>query len=210
MDDDEDTMIEIHLMINDESYNAATNDGPISLKDAKKSPDWPEWEKAIEIELEQLWDMGTWKLVKKPINTIPIANKWLFVKKTNNLSQVNKYKAQLVIKGCSQQPGFNFNETYSPVVCMETIRSILAMVLDMNLKLQQMDIKGMYLNGILKEDVYMCQLEGYTDSTDKVCKLVKTLYGLKQSGREWNIQFDQGIQAVGFTRLYSDPCTYCT
>jgi hypothetical protein len=67
---------------------------------------------------------------------------------------------------------------------METIRSILAMVPDMNLKIQQMDIKGAYLNGILKEDVYMCQPKGYTDGTDKVCKLVKTLYGLKQSGRE--------------------------
>jgi hypothetical protein len=91
---------------------------------------------------------------------------------------------------------------------METIKSIFAIVPDMNLKIQQMDIKGTYLNGILKEDVYMHQPEGYSNGTDKVCKLVKTLYGLKPSGHEWNIQFNQGIQAVGFTRLYSDPCAY--
>jgi hypothetical protein len=94
--------------------------------------------------------MGTWKLVQKLLDAIPITNKWLFVKKTNNLGQIEieKYKARLVIKGCSQRPGFDFNETYSLVVRMETIQSILAMV-------PQMDIKGAYLNGILKDDVYM-------------------------------------------------------
>jgi hypothetical protein len=94
--------------------------------------------------------MGTWKLVQKLLDAIPITNKWLFVKKTNNLGQIEikKYKARLVIKGCSQRPGFDFNETYSLVVRMETIQSILAMV-------PQMDIKGAYLNSILKDDVYI-------------------------------------------------------
>jgi len=134
-EDEDDSMMIIQLMINDESYHSATNDGPISLKEAKKSPDWLEWEKAIESELEQLQDMGTWKLVKKPIDTIPITNKWLFVKKTNNIGQIIKYKARLVIKGCVQRPGFHYNETYSLVVHMETIRAILAMVPDLNLSI---------------------------------------------------------------------------
>ena len=152
--------------------------------------------------------MHTWKLVTKPLDTIPIANKWLFVKKTNNLGQISKYKARLVIKGCSQRPGFDYNETFSPVVRIETIRLILAMVPQMDLRIQQMDIKGAYLNSVLKEDIYMRQPEGFSDGTDKVCKLIKTLYRLKQAGREWNIQFDQGLQDMGFTRLYSDPCVY--
>jgi Reverse transcriptase (RNA-dependent DNA polymerase) len=92
--------------------------------------------------------MGTWELVKKPLDAIPIANKWLFVKKTNNIGQIEKYKARLVIKGCSQCPGFDFNETYSPVVRIETVQTILAMVPQMDLKIQQLDIKGAYLNGI--------------------------------------------------------------
>ena len=128
-------MMLIHLMINDESYHSVTNNGPISLKEAKKSPDWLEWEKVIESKLEQLQDMGTWKLVKKPTDAIPIANKWLFMKKTNNIGQIVKYKARLVIKGCAQRPGFNYNKTYSPVVHMETIRVILVMVPDLNLSI---------------------------------------------------------------------------
>jgi hypothetical protein len=152
--------------------------------------------------------MGTWEIVKQPLDVIPIANKWLFIWKTNNIGQIDKYKAWLVIKGCFQQPGFNYNETYSPIVRLEMVRTILSMVPDKNLHIQQMDVKGAYLNGILKEDVYMCQSEGYRDGSDKVCWLIKTLYGLKQSGRKWNIQFDKEIQSLGFMQLLSDPCTY--
>jgi hypothetical protein len=170
--DDEDSMIAIYLMINDESYTAATNDGPISLKEAKQSPDWPEWEKAIQAELEQLQDMGTWVIVKKPLDAIPITNKWLFIRKTNNIRQIDKYKARLVIKGCSQQPSFDYNETYSSVVRLEMVRTILSMVPNKDLRIQQMDVKGAYLNSILKEDVYMCQPEGYRDGSDKVCQLI--------------------------------------
>jgi len=198
MDDNEDSMLAIHLMINDKSYTAVMTDAPISLKQAKLSPKWLEWEKAIETKLEQLQDMGIWRLVKKPLDTIPIANKWLFVKKTNNLGQIKKYKAWLVIKGCSQHPRFDFNETYSPVVQIETVRAILAIVPQLNLQLQQMDIKGAYLNGVLKENIYMKQPERYTDGTDDICHLTKTLYGLKQVGREWNIQFNKGLQNMDF------------
>ena len=201
-------MIAILLMINNESYNAAISDRPISLTEAKKSPDWPEWEKAINAELKQLQDMSTWELVKKPLDAIPIANKWLFVKKTNNIGQIEKYKTQLVIKGCFQHLSFDFNETYSPVVWIETVQTILAMVSQMNLKIQQFDIKGAYLNGILKENVYMKQSEDYTNGTDKVCHLIKTLYGLKQSGCKWNTQFDEGVQEMDFTCLLSDSCAY--
>lgn len=71
-----------------------------------------------------------------------ISNKWLFVKKTNNIGQIEKYKARLVIKGCAQCPGFDYNKTYLPVICLETLRTILSMVSDLNLKMQQMDVKG--------------------------------------------------------------------
>ena len=102
-------------------------------------------------------------------DAIPIANKWVFVRKTNKLGDIIENKARLVIKGCSQQPGFDFNETYATVVRIETVRLLLAMVLRLNLRVQQMDIKGAYLNGILKETIYMRQPEGYSDGTDRVC-----------------------------------------
>ena len=91
---------------------------------------------------------------------------------------------------------------------METIRAILALVPIKGLKIQQMDVKGAYLNGILKEKVYMRQPEGYDDGTGWVCELIKTLYGLKQSGREWNKELDEKLKKFRFQRLRSDPCVY--
>ena len=78
----------------------------------------------------------------------------------------------------------------------------------LDLWVQQIDIKGAYLNGILKETIYMRQPEGYSDGTDRVCKLNRTLYSLKQAGREWNQQLDLGLQSLQFKWLLSDPCTY--
>ena len=91
---------------------------------------------------------------------------------------------------------------------MDTIRAILALVPIMGLKIRQLDVKGAYLNGILKEKVYMRQPEGYEDGTDRICELLKTLYGLKQAGHEWNIEFDLQIKQLNFSRPHSDPCIY--
>ena len=99
--------------------------------------------------------MGTWKLVEKPPDAVPIANKWTFVRKRNKAGEIIKYKARLVAKGCTQHPGQDYVETFSPVVRMETIRAILALIPIEKLKVQQMDIKGAYLNRILQEKVYM-------------------------------------------------------
>jgi hypothetical protein len=93
-------------------------------------------------------------------------------------------------------------------VCLETIRAILAMVPSQKFKVQQMDVKGAYLNGMLKECIYMKQPEGHEDNSGRICMLVKTLYSLKQSGHEWNIKLDMKLQEHGFTRLKSDLCTY--
>ena len=91
---------------------------------------------------------------------------------------------------------------------MDAIRAILALVPGMGLKIRQLDIKGAYLNGVLKEKVYMKQPEGYEDGTDDICELLKTLYGLKQAGREWNIEFDRRMKELGYNRTRSDPCVY--
>ena len=82
------------------------------------------------------------------------------------------------------------------------------MVLSLNLKLQQMDIKGAYLNCVLKEIIYMKQPEGFSNETKWVCRLNKTLYGLKQSELEWNNQLDHSLQSIGFRHLLIDSCTY--
>jgi Reverse transcriptase (RNA-dependent DNA polymerase) len=99
-------------------------------------------------------------------------------------------------------------ETYSPVVQIDSIRAILAITLVKKLKIHQMDIKGAYLNGILKETIYMKQPEGCEDSTNHICKLIKTLYGQKQSGQEWNKRLDEKLKKHGYKPLHLDPCVY--
>ena len=184
------------------------NDEPKTLGEARASLEWPEWEKVVQIELQQLKRMGTWELVDKPPDSVPIANKWVLTKKFNKDGKLVKYKARLVAKGFAQRPGQDYNETFSPVVRLETIRAILALVPAKNLNVQQMDVKGAYLNGYLKESVYMCQPDGYDDGTGRICHLVKTLYGLKQAGHEWNKVLDHKLKAKGFEPLLSDPCAY--
>jgi len=110
-----------------------------------------------------------------------IANKWVFAKKQDKLGRVIRFKATLVAKGCAQRPGYDYIKTHSPVVCLETLQAILSLILRERLIIRQMDIKGAYLNGTLKEYIYMHQPEGYEDDTNHVCLLIKTLYNLKQA-----------------------------
>jgi hypothetical protein len=95
-----------------------------------------------------------------------------------------------------------------PRLSIETIRAILAIAPSRKLHIHQLDVKGAYLNGTLKERVYMKQPEGYGDGTQRVCLLIKTLYGLKQAGREWNIELDRKLRKRKYARLRSDPCVY--
>jgi Reverse transcriptase (RNA-dependent DNA polymerase) len=168
-----------------------------TLAEARKSPDWPEWKKAISVELEQLQQMDTWKLGSCLKDAVPIANKWVFLTKYNKQGELIKYKAQMVAKGCAQRPGYDYTDTFSLVVCLKTIQAILPLFIKDQLKIQQMDVKGAYLNGILQENVFMWQPEGYDDGSERVCQLIKTLYGLKQSGHKWNKKLDNELKEKG-------------
>jgi hypothetical protein len=187
--------------------NLASED-PQSLTEARESPDWPEWEKAIHIELDQLNYRKTWTLVDPPKKHNIIKNKWVFVHKYDKLGKLTKYKAQLVAKGYSQISGIDFIDVFSPVVRLKTIRVLLALAAVEDWEIQQMDVKGTYLNSNLKEVIFMMQPEGYGDGSNKVCQLLKTLYGLKQSGREWNIKLNIKLEKRGYKRIHSDPCVY--
>ena len=114
----------------------------------------------------------------------------------------------LVARGFSQHPGYDYTETFLPVVWMDTLWAILALASIKNLKIKQMDVKGAYLNGKLHEIIYMMQPEGFEDGTDRVCRLIKPLYGLKQAGREWNNELDDKLKKHGYMRLQADPCAY--
>jgi hypothetical protein len=190
------------------NYAFLTSDDPQSLKEAQTAHDWPDWEKAIQIELDQLKDKNTWTLADVPQERVPVRNKWVFMRKYDKEGNLIKHKARLVAKGYSQVPGIDYNDVFSPVVHLETLRAILALAAIQDWEMNQMDVKGAFLNGILQEDIYMAQPEGYEDGSQKACHLNKTLYGLKQSGREWNKQLNTQLSKLGYNRAYSDPCLY--
>ena len=111
----------------------------------------------MEEELTLLRNMGTWKLTNAPADAVPIPNKWTFVQKQNKQGEVIRHRARLVAKGCAQCPGHDYIETFSSVVQMDTMHVILALVPTLKLKIHQVDVKGAYLNGILKEQIYIRQ-----------------------------------------------------
>ena len=181
---------------------------PDSLREARASDEWSHWERAIQAENDLLKEKGTWILEDLPPGKNLLKCAYVFAKKYNAEGQL-RYKARLVVKGYSQIPGQDFNETYAPVMRMESLRAILALAAAHDLDLGQMDIKGAYLNGNLKEEIYMAQPEGHDDGSGKVCRLHKTLYGLKQSGREWNNRFNNFMtEKAGYTRVTKDFCVY--
>ena len=112
---------------NDQIYTITAGDEHNSLKEAKASYDWPEWQHAMDIELKHFQEMGTWKIVNPPPNAIPIANKWVYIKKWDQLGKLIKYKVWLVAKGFAQCPGYDYIKTFSPVVCMETVHAVLSL-----------------------------------------------------------------------------------
>ena len=179
---------------------------PKTLSEAKRSPEWLEWEKAVQVELNQLEQMGTWEIVDPPEDRKPISNKWVFTKTFDKDGNLQKYKAQLVAQGFTQVPGMDYNETFSPVIRLEMIRAIIALAIAEDWEIQQMGVKGAYLNGKLKEEIFMTQSEGYSDGTSLLCWLIKTLYGLKQSGHKWNEELDTKLKGIDFK--LSDVCVY--
>jgi len=126
----------------------------------------------------------------------------VFKKKTNAEGKVEKYKAWLVEKGYSQLLGIDFGDIFSPVAKVTSIRLLLSISPAFDFEVEQMDVKTAFLHGDLEEEIYMQQLEGFAVKGKKelVCKLKKSLYGLKQSPRMWYQKFDTFIQGLGFTR----------
>ncbi|KAL4271938.1 hypothetical protein GQ457_13G028490 [Hibiscus cannabinus] len=185
-----------YVMEGNVAYCLLTEDGePSTFQEAMNSSDASEWMAAMQEEIEALHKNNTWDLVPLPQGRKPI---------------VERYRARLVVKGYAQKEGIDFNEIFSPVVRLTTVRVVLAMCATFNLHLEQLDVKTAFLHGDLEEEIYMLQPEGFEEKEKKnlVCKLNKSLYGLKQAPRCWYKRFDSFIMSLGYNRLNADPCAY--
>ncbi|CAM8960204.1 unnamed protein product [Rhodiola kirilowii] len=132
-------------------------------------------------EMDSIIGNNTWILVDLPSGHKPLGNKWIFRKTMKVDGTIDKFKARLVIQGFRQKYGIDYFDTYAPVARISTIRLLIALASIHKLLVHQMDVKTAFLNGDLKEEIYMKQPEGFVvaGQEHKVCKLVKSLYGLK-------------------------------
>ena len=183
---------------------------PTTVAEALARQDKEKWLNAMNEEMESLHANDVWDLIELPKGRKAIGSKWVFKLKVNAEGVVERYKARLVAQGFSQKFGEDYDETFCPVVRHESIRTLIALAVQNGLKLHQMDITTAFLNGELKEDVYMKQPEGFTvkGQEDLVCRLKRSIYGLKQSGRCWNNTLDEELKKMGFVQSTSDPCIY--
>ena len=180
---------------------------PLTYEDAISSPQAAQWKTAMEDEMNSLLQNETWILVENPSGRKPIKNRWVFKIKRSSHDGI-KFKARLVAKGFSQRPGIDYNETYSPVVKNDSIRTILSLSAVLDLELLQLDVKTAFLNGEITEELYMDQPSGFKEDNQMVCLLKKSLYGLKQASRAWNLKFNHFLVEYGFTRSDADSCVY--
>jgi hypothetical protein len=183
---------------------------PKSYDEAINSPDADHWKKAMDTEIEQLNKMGTWEEVELPEGRKAIGCKWVYHLKRDEHGKIARYKARLVAQGFSQKPGVDYsdNGTFAPVMRFKTLRTMLAHMEIHNWKLGQFDIKGAYLHGYLEEEIYMAQPQGYGDNSQRVRKLIRAIYGLKQAGNVWNTVLNEALTELGFKQLKSDYCCY--
>ncbi|KAK8667592.1 hypothetical protein V6N13_007740 [Hibiscus sabdariffa] len=174
------------------------------------SPNSKKWLEAMRSEMDSMSDNQIWTLVEPPEGIKPIRCKWVFKKKTDMDGNVQTYKGLLVAKGYRQIHGIDYDETFSPVAMFKSIRILLAIAAFHDYEIWQIDVKTTFLNGKLEEDVYMTQPEGFVtpENAGKVCKLQRSIYGLKQASRSWNLRFNDAIKEFGFIRNEDEPCVY--
>lgn len=183
---------------------------PKTYAEAMKSHDASFWKEAIQDEMDSIMGNDTWKLVDLPPGFKTVGCKWIFKRKMKVDGTVEKFKARLVAKGFTQKEGLDYFDTYAPVARIATIRILISLASIYKFEIHQMDVKTAFLNGELKEEIYMQQPEGFVvkGQEHKVCKLVKSLYGLKQAPKQWHERFDQAVLSNGFKIHESDKCVY--
>ena len=183
---------------------------PTSYNEAINSDQSSEWSKAMIEELDSMKKNDVWDLVELPNGVKPVGCKWVFKTKLDPNGNIERYKARLVAKGYTQKEGIDYQETFSPVSRKDSLRIVMALVAHFDLELHQMDVKTAFLNGNVDEEVFMKQPEGFKSKGQEhlVCKLKKSIYGLKQASRQWYLKLHQVLKSEGFIKNQVDQCAY--
>jgi hypothetical protein len=169
----------------------------------------PHWRRAIE-EYAALLVNHTRDLVPCPPGTNVVTGKCLFRHKLTSDGSLDRYKARWVLRGFTQRPGVDYDETFSPVVKFATVRTVLSLALSWDWAIHQLDVKNAFLHGTLTETVYCSQPTGFVDEAhlDLVCRLNRSLYGLKQAPRAWYSRFASYLASIGFVEAKSDTSLF--
>ncbi|GKC54876.1 retrovirus-related pol polyprotein from transposon TNT 1-94 [Tanacetum coccineum] len=180
---------------------------PKTYKDALTQSCWIE---AMQGELNKFEHLKVWELVPRPDRVMVITLKWIYKVKLDELGGILKNKARLVARGYRQDEGINFEESFAPVARLEAVRIFLAFAAHMNMIVYQMDVKTAFLNGILREEVYVSQPDGFVDpdNPNHVYRLKKALYGLKQAPRAWYDLLSSFLLSQGFSKGTVDPTLF--
>ncbi|WVZ71258.1 hypothetical protein U9M48_019867 [Paspalum notatum var. saurae] len=178
---------------------------PLSYRDAILHP---EWQLAMAEEIATLERTGTWDLVPTPSHVRPITCKWVYKVKTRSDGSLERYKARLVARGFQQEHGRDYDETFAPVAHMTTVRALFAMASIREWSISQLDVKNVFLNGVLHKEVYMQPPPGYSVPEGMVCHLRRSLYGFKQAPHAWFQRFASVVTAAGFSASTHDPALF--
>lgn len=168
------------------------------------------WKAAMDEEVHCIEENKTWQLCTLPARHKAIGLKWVFKVKRDPAGNIVKHKARLVAKGYAQREGVDFDDVFAPVARMETVRVLLALAAHSQWEVHHMDVKSAFLNGELKEEVYVAQPPGYevTGEESRVLKLQKALYGLRQAPRAWYAKLDESLTSLGFIRNPLEHAVY--
>ncbi|GKC35656.1 retrotransposon protein, putative, ty1-copia subclass [Tanacetum coccineum] len=181
-----------------------------NYKAALKDPESEKWLIAMNVKMQSMKDNDVWELVEHPPNAKTVGHKWIFKKKIDMDGAVHTFKSCLVAKGFTQTYGVDYEETFSLVADIRAIRILIAITAFYDYEIWHMDVKTAFLNGYLFKEVYMTQPKGFVNPKypNDVCKLKRSIYGLKQASRQWNKRFDDKIKKFSFTQNRDEPCVY--
>jgi hypothetical protein len=190
-----------------EELNLMSTGEPCTFAEAEQDA---AWQAAMQEEIDSVKRNQTWELADLPQGHHAITLKWVYKLKRNEAGEIVKHKARLVTRGFVQQEGIDFDEVFAPVAHMESVRLLLTLAAQEGWQVHHMDVKSAFLNGDLKDEVYVRQPAGFiiAGQEGKVLRLRKALYGLRQAPRAWNSKLDDTLKKMNFVQSEHEHAMY--